>query len=126
MTDLAEHRAERESAGETERPREPDVVRKQRPIAAAQAEAVPTDEWVRYIRRQLDKRERLMTDAIADVIAPIEKKHRAALDALRAEVALLKSEVAELRAEAKLRGSLDDLQARLAKLETPPRLKAAG
>ena len=30
------------------------------------------------------------------------------------------------RAEAKVRGSLDDVQARLAKLETPPRLKAAG
>ena len=27
--------------------------------------------------------------------------------------------------EAKVRGALDDVQARLAKLETPPRLKAA-
>ncbi len=40
-----------------------------------------------------------------------------------AEVALLKSELAEMRAEAKVRGAVDDLQARLAKLETPSRLK---
>jgi hypothetical protein len=31
----------------------------------------------------------------------------------------------QLRAEAKVRGSLDEMQARLAKLETPPRFKAA-
>jgi len=33
--------------------------------------------------------------------------------------------VSELRAEAKMRGTVDELQARLAKLEMP-RLKAAG
>ena len=67
-----------------------------------------------------------MAGAVADVLGPIEKKHRVALDELRTEVAALRNELAECRAEAKVRGSLDDVQARLAKLETPPRLKAAG
>ena len=67
-----------------------------------------------------------MAGAVADVLAPIEKEHKAALDELRAEVAALKSELSELRAEAKVRSAIDDVQARLAKLETPTRLRASG
>jgi len=36
------------------------------------------------------------------------------------------SETPKTCSMAKVRGSLDDVQARLAKLETPPRLKAMG
>ena len=46
----------------------------------------PADEWVRYIKQQLDNRERSMVGAVADMIAPIERNRRAALDALCAEV----------------------------------------
>ena len=60
------------------------------------------------------------------MLAGVEKKHKAALDELRTEVAALRNELAECRAEAKVRGTLDDVQARLAKLETPPRLKGDG
>ena len=44
------------------------------------------------IKSQVDKRERAMCGAIADVIAPIEKKYKAQLDELRAEVAALRNE----------------------------------
>ena len=45
----------------------------------------PTDEWVRYIKRQLDNRERSVVGAVADMIAPIKRNRRAALDVLCAE-----------------------------------------
>jgi hypothetical protein len=124
LAEVAERKAERESSGEHEQPDV--VVRKARPIEAAQPEAAmtqPTDAWIDYIRRQLDKRERSMSGAIADLLGPIEKQHKAALYELRVELAALKGELAELRAEAKVRGALDDVQARLDMLETPPRLK---
>ena len=54
---------------------------------------------------------------MADVLGSIEEKHNAALDEMRAEVATLKREVSELRAEARVCGSLDELQARLDKIE---------
>ena len=85
------------------------------------------EAWVNgRIKSQVEKRERAMCGAIADVIAPIEKKYQTQLDELRTEVATLKRLVSEMHAEAKVRGALDEVQARLAKLETPPRLKAAG
>ena len=128
MAEMAARRSEREASGDQQP--QADVVRKQRPLATAQPGAVkpmtqPTDDWVRYIKRQLDSRERLMADCVGDLLGGIEKKHKAALDALRSEVALLKRELAETRAEMGVRSAVDDLQARLAKLETPPRLKAA-
>ena len=84
-----------------------------------------TDGWVGYIKRQIDKRERAMEGAVADVVG-IESKARQKLEAehavTRQELLALKRELAELRGEFKMRAALDDLQARLAKLETPPRL----
>jgi hypothetical protein len=58
------------------------------------------------------------------MLGSIQKKYKAAVDELRSEVTTLKREVVGLRAEAKLRGTLDDMRARLEKLETPPRLRA--
>ena len=77
----------------------------------------------------MHKRQRAMEGAIADLLA-IERDLHTKLEAehavTRQELAALKSELAELRAEAGVRGTVDDLQARLAKLETPPRLKGVG
>jgi hypothetical protein len=103
------------------------VVRKARPLATAQPDAVklmtqPTDDWVRYIKRQLDSRERLMADCVGDLLGGIEKKHKAALDAARRGGA---AQERACRIARRGRGarSLDEMQARLTKLETPPRLK---
>ena len=85
-----------------------------------------TQIWETWVDARIKASEAALSGAVADVIGGIQKQNQAAFDALRAEAAALKSEVSELRAEARLRGSLDDVQARLAKLETPPRLKAAG
>ena len=88
MAEIADRAAERESSPEHEQPRGDAVIHKQRPIIE-QPEAVKpaTDDWARYIKRQLDSRDRSMVGAIADVLGTIEKKHRAALDEMRAEVA---------------------------------------
>ena len=82
-----------------------------------------TQIWETWVDARIKASEAALSGAVADVIGGIQKQNQAAFDALRAEAAALKSEVSELRAEARLRGSLDDVQARLAKLETPPRLR---
>ena len=56
-----------------------------------------------------------MGDVIAAERGTREKAETEA--AVRQELAALKSEVAELRAEAKVRGTVDDLQARLDQIE---------
>jgi hypothetical protein len=77
MADLAERLAERENSGH-DAPSYIDVVRKARPLATAQPDAVkpmtqPTDDWVRYAKRQLDSRERLMADCVGDAREHSEK-----------------------------------------------------
>jgi hypothetical protein len=88
-----------------------------------------TDEWAQWVNGRIKASrkasEAVLTGAIADVLGDFQKQNKVALDDLRTEVAALKREVSELRAEAKVRGSLDDVQARLEKLETPTRLRAA-
>ena len=43
---------------------------------AAKPMTQPTDDWVRYIKQQLDKRERSMCGAIADVVATGSRTRR--------------------------------------------------
>ena len=79
------------------------------------------------MKADLQKSQLLVANSkIGEVLGRVENRHKEALDDLRAELAALRTEVSQLRAETKLCGALDDVQARLAKLETPPRLKAAG
>ena len=67
--------------------------------------------------------------AVADVLAVergARQKAEAEIAVLRQELGALKIEVAELRAETRVRTAIDGVEARLAKLETPlARLKAA-
>ena len=94
--------------------------------------AASTQAWEAWVKHEIRARLRAEREAVDGParlptwLAPVATKHRAALDELCAEVAVLRNEFAEYRAEAKVRGALDDVQARLAKLETPPRLKAMG
>ena len=124
---MAERQAEREASGDDAQSYV-GVIHKQRPIEVAKPDAVkpmtqPTDDWVRYIKQQLDKRERTMDGAIADVVA-IETKARQTLEAehavTRQELLALKGELAELRGELKTRAALADMEARLARMETTP------
>ena len=130
LADVAEQKAEREASGE-QWPHT-DVI-KARAIETPQPKAVrmsSTRAWAQWVDGRIKgsrvASEASVAGAVADVLAPIEKEHKAALDELRAEVAALKSELSELRAEAKVRSAIDDVQARLAKLETPTRLRASG
>ncbi len=88
--------------------------------------------WADYIKRLIDKRQRAMEGAVADVVA-IESKARQTLEAehavTRQELLAVKSELAELRGELKTRSALADMEARLARMETTPtpaRLKTVG
>jgi ribosomal protein L29 len=54
------------------------------------------------------------------LLADIDRKHKSQLDEVRQELAVLKGQLAELRVEAKLRGSLDDMEARLLRMEARP------
>jgi len=116
LRDVAERQAE-----PYEQPHADAVIHKARPIEAAQPEAARTrsmtDEWARYIKQQVSKSERAMGGAVADVLVDIEKQQKAAIDDVRQELATLRNELAELRGEAKLRGSLDAVTERLDRIE---------
>ena len=62
-----------------------------------------------------------MADCVGKVFGQVEKRHAEALDEVRQELAALKRELAEVRAEAKVRGAIDDVQARLDKIEQTAR-----
>ena len=89
-------------------------------VAPAELEA-----WVRdQIQQSRKASEAAIIGGVADAMGDLFREARTNAETeiavLRAEVTALKAELVELRAESKLRGSLDDMQARLAQLEAPP------
>ena len=148
MERLAERQAQN-AAEELARPvqpakTEPTITKQHAMTAPAQPDEAHWERWRNFIKSTMKPTMKHMDDAIigavGDVLGDVTKKINTEISefrdkvgmlanetaSLRDQLAALKAEVAELRAEGKVRGSLDEVQARLAKLETPPRLKAAG
>ena len=121
LAEVAERKAERENSPHYAESYA-DVAR---PVETAHTQATrtrsTTNEWTRYIKAQLDRRQSAMSGAIADLLAE-EQKARQKLEAehtvTRQELLALKSEVAELRGELKTRTALADMEARMARMET--------
>ena len=89
-----------------------------KPEAAMTDTAQIWETWVKAkIKASREASEVAMSGAVADVLGPIEEKHKAALDELRTEVTILRNEICQLRSEVKVRGALDDVQQRLDKIE---------
>ena len=130
LAEVAERKAERENS-----PHDAEsYAGVARPVETAHTQATrtrsTTNEWTRYIKAQLDRRQSAMSGAIADLLAE-EQKARQKLEAehivTRQELAAVKQELAELRGEIKVRGALSEMTQRLDKIEQArPPLRTVG
>ena len=95
---------------------------------------IDSTQWKSWVRDQIQTSQNAATDAImtavADMMAAELKTRRKAEEdkvVLRQELAALKTEMAELRGELRVRSAIDSVELRLTKLEAPlARLRAAG
>ena len=90
--------------------------------------------WGTWVDQCIQASEKTLLAAIGDVMADervanwtAHEERRRENETLRQELQALKTEVAELRGELRVRTAIDGVESRLAKLEVPlSRLRAAG
>jgi hypothetical protein len=95
-----------------------------RAAAAQRRSPARQNAWADYIKRELDRREAAMSGAVADVIGKALAAERSArqkaeteITVIRQELSALRTEVSDLRAEVRVRGSLDEVQTRIDRIE---------